>query len=312
MKKSTKIILGISAISAFTYGANRFMHYISTKDNLLSFKNSFTYNWTYGNIYYTKKGTGTPLLLLHDISFYGNSYEFNAITDKLAKHYTVYSLDFLGCGKSEKPKMEYTNFLYVKQICNFIENIIGEKTSIFASNHAVSVVLMANKYQPELFDKIILGNPQDIYENSENKEINKLQSLGLEIPLFGTFAYNLISTERKLTSLLENSFYDKSKCSNHLINCYLEAAHLGDANAKFVCLSMKRNYLAANTIIALDNMNNLSIILGEEADNGIEIASHYKKYVQDTCIYKIPNTKDLPQLEAPTAFTKALLHALEN
>ncbi len=311
MKKSTKILLSIGAISAAAYGANRYMHYIATKDKFLPIKDSYTYNWSYGKIHYVKKGNGNPLLLLHDLSFYGNNYEYSMVIDKLAKKYTVYAVDFLGCGQSEKPQMEYTNFLYVQMVCNFIEKVICEKTSVFASNRAASIALMARIYQPELFGKIILGNPQDIYETPENKEIEKLLAIGLEIPLFGTFAYNMISTKENIKKILENSFYNKNKCSDHFIERFWEAAHLGDANAKYVYLSQKGNYLAANTIIALEKTDNLCIILGAEKENGIEIVSHYKGFVENTCIYKIPNTKDLPQLEAPNFFANALLRALE-
>lgn len=310
MKKSTKLLFGLGAISAIAYGANRYMYYIATKDQLLSIRESYSYNWTYGSIHYIKKGKGTPLLLLHDITFYGSNYEFDTVINRLAKHYTVYALDFLGCGQSEKPKMEYTNFLYVQMLCSFIENVIGGKTSVFASNRSTSVALMSKKYQPDLFDKIILGNPQDIYEAPGIRPLEKLVTFGLELPLFGTLAYNLLSTKDQLTKLMKASFYNRKKCSDSLIDHCFEAAHLGDADAKYIYLSMQGKYLAANTIPALEELEDLYMILGESRPGGIEIVSHYKKFVKNTHIYKIPETKDLPQLESPERFAKALLHAM--
>ena len=49
------------------------------------------------------------------------------VIDKLAENHAVYALDLLGCGRSEKPKITYTNYLYVQLISDFIKNVIHEK-----------------------------------------------------------------------------------------------------------------------------------------------------------------------------------------
>lgn len=60
--------------------------------------NYFTF---YGKpVYYTKFGTGTPLLFLHGNT--ASSNMFTAITDKYIKNFRVILIDFLGHGKSEK------------------------------------------------------------------------------------------------------------------------------------------------------------------------------------------------------------------
>ena len=85
------------------------------------------YHWRFGDIYYTKKGKGSPILLIHDMLPGGSGYEWTRIEDELALEHTVYNLDLPGCGRSEKSGMTYTNFVYVQAICDFIKNVIGEK-----------------------------------------------------------------------------------------------------------------------------------------------------------------------------------------
>lgn len=85
------------------------------------------YHWKYGNIYYTKSGKGKPVLLIHDLDPTASSYEWKAVTKKLAENHTVYAIDLLGCGRSEKPNMTYTNYLYVQLMNEFISNVINEK-----------------------------------------------------------------------------------------------------------------------------------------------------------------------------------------
>lgn len=74
-----------------------------------------------------KKGSGSPVLLIHDMLPGACGYEWNRIEEELAMEHTVYTIDLLGCGRSEKPGMTYTNFVYVQVICDFIRNVIGEK-----------------------------------------------------------------------------------------------------------------------------------------------------------------------------------------
>ena len=66
------------------------------------------YNWKFGNIYYKKEGTGSPVLLIHDLNHYSSSMEWDKVIGTLSKEHTVYTIDLLGCGKSDKPAITYT------------------------------------------------------------------------------------------------------------------------------------------------------------------------------------------------------------
>ena len=65
------------------------------------------------------------MLLLHDLHCASSGREWQYIEDTLAQDHTVYTLDLLGCGRSDKPAITYTNFLYVQLIVTFIKQ--GEK-----------------------------------------------------------------------------------------------------------------------------------------------------------------------------------------
>ena len=117
------------------------------------------YHWRFGDIYYTKKGKGSPILLIHDMLPGGSGYEWTRIEDELALEHTVYNLDLPGCGRSEKPGMTYTNFVYVQAICDFIKNVIGEKTDVIVNGYSASFVVMACHNEKTLFDKIMMVNP---------------------------------------------------------------------------------------------------------------------------------------------------------
>ena len=146
MKSKNKIITAVLlAVGAATGTAlvNKYIKVSATSKKLLSHPEPSIYKWRLGDIYYTKKGDGKPILLIHDTLPGASGYEWSEIEEKLAEDHTVYTVDLLGCGRSDKPGITYTNFVYVQMICDFIRKIIGQKTDIIASGFSSSFVIMA-------------------------------------------------------------------------------------------------------------------------------------------------------------------------
>ena len=163
MKKQARNFLLLTTLTAISiYGINKTISVTSNMKNLLKTDHGKFFNWRYGNIFYTKQGKGTPLLLIHDLNPSSSSYEWEKIRKHLSKKYTVYALDLLGCGRSDKPNMTYSNFLYVQLITDFIKTIIGSKTDIVATGESSSFTLMACNMNPDHFNKIIIINPTDL------------------------------------------------------------------------------------------------------------------------------------------------------
>ena len=116
----------------------------------------------FGNIYYQKTGSGSPLLLIHDLNHYSSSMEWDKVIDTLSREHTVYTIDLLGCGKSDKPAITYTCYLYVQLLTDFIRDIIGEKTDIVATGASVSFVTAACQNIADQIGHIILVCPESI------------------------------------------------------------------------------------------------------------------------------------------------------
>ena len=109
---------------------NRCAQAFATVKNLLDKHKGAFYDWRFGQVYYTKTGSGSPLLLVHDLAPAASSYEWDLLLKDLSADHTVYCLDLLGCGRSDKPNLTYTNYFYVQLINDFIEHVIHEKTDI--------------------------------------------------------------------------------------------------------------------------------------------------------------------------------------
>ena len=68
-------------------------------------------------------------------------------------------MDLPGFGVSDKRIKTYTNFLYVSVICDFITDIIKDKTTVIASEEASGIAVLSAYQHKDLFEKIIFVNP---------------------------------------------------------------------------------------------------------------------------------------------------------
>lgn len=278
------------------------------KDLLKSSANNY-YAWRFGKVYYKKKGHGSPLLLIHDLTVYSSAYEWNKVIDKLAENHTVYALDLLGCGRSEKPKITYTNFLYVQLISDFIKNVIREKTDIVASGFSGSFVLLACHNESELFGKLSLINPPSLSGLSKAPtKRNKLYKFILELPIFGTLIYNMKTCQSNIQLLLTDQYlYNPFLASAEIIDTYYEASHKGYGNARFLLSSIVGNYTNNNVTHALKDINNSIVIINGDAEaQREETKDSYLKCNPAIEYFNITKAKHLPQLENPDSLLEIL------
>ena len=272
---------------------------------LLGLADSRTFEWRFGNIYYTKKGKGSPILLIHDMLPGGSGYEWSKIEDDLALEHTVYNLDLPGCGRSEKSGITYTNFVYVQAICDFIKNVIGEKTDVIVNGYAVSFVVMACHNEKDLFNKIMMVNPVSLSSLKQmpgKKE--KLLRRCLEIPVFGTLVYHMVvSRDAVNNEFIENYAFDPFHPDRELQDAYYEAAHKGGYYAKCLYSSQSAKYMNINIRHAVESIDNsIYIVEGEDEPNGAAIVEAYQKVNPAIESATIPCSKHFPHIENVEAF----------
>ena len=305
-KKLATCTLLAALATGITYIINKFIYFVATLDNLLSNPDGNYYEWRFGKIYYTKKGEGEPILLIHDLASSSSGYEWNKVEEKLAKANTVYTIDLLGCGRSDKPNLTYTNYLYVQLITDFIKHVIENKTDIITTGESSSFVLLACNNDKEIINKIILTNPSSLVSMSKipTKRTKALKFL-IYIPVIGTLLYNILTTKRKIDLKFQTEYFNKPEnIDANLIKAYYESAHIHNARPKYLFASMKGKYTTANIMHCLPSIDNsVFIFTGDGNQENKLIAEQYKDYTPSIEIISIANAKHLPQLEYPKQFT---------
>lgn len=305
MKKSKKLTITLTfslLLTLLIHLINKLIFFFSTTKELLYYKNSDFYQWRFGKIFYAKSGSGTPLLLIHDLMSGSCSYEWDLLVKKLSQTHTVYCIDLLGCGLSEKPNITYTNYLYVQLISDFVKNVIKQKVSIIATGNSSSFIIMACYQDNQLFHDLIFINPTKISTlNQYPTKKHKLLKHCIETPILGTFLYNCAVSKLYTKYLFHHNYFNSpSLIRNKYIIAYQEASHRSGASAKYLYASIKGHFTNVNIIHALKEINNSIYLVGGENESDItSIISEYVSLNPAIESHIIPNSKHLPQLEQP-------------
>lgn len=306
-KLLTLLILSAGA-AASTSAINQYIKFSATSKNLLVNPEAYCYKWRLGNIHYTKYGKGKPILLIHDLIPEFSGYQWNDFIHALKEEYCLYVIDLLGFGRSEKPNITYTNYLYVQLLTDFIRSEIGHRTDIIASGASSSFSIMACSLMPELFDRLLFINPESILSNSliPGKKA-KIFKFILDTPIIGTLLYNIATSRKSLEEKFAHYYFNNPySLKMNLIDWSYESAHLGES-PKSIYASVQCNYTKCNIVNALKKIDNsIYLIGGENIEFVKERFDEYKKYNPAIEYTLIPHTKLIPQLESPIQVLKAI------
>lgn len=303
MKKNIKHFFLLTALAAGTiHVVNRFVDMTAEMKNILKSQNGDYYDWKNGRIFYTKRGTGSPILLIHELNPISSSYEWCRMVKKLEKNHTVYTIDLLGCGRSDKPYLTYTNYLYVQLLTDFIRNIIGEAPDVITTNNSVSFAVLAQNMNKNLMKQIIAINPPTLgtFERTPDKFSTVKKTL-LELPIIGTFIYNVRTHETNIAKELRGTYFCKPQLvSSKMLDAYYEAAHMNRGHGKYLMASIDGHYTDNAISHALKKLEiPLYIIESRNMPNAVSIADSYARKNSMIETAYISNAGLVPQLEVP-------------
>ena len=238
----------------------------------------------------------------------------NKIIDHFSATNTVYSIDLLGCGCSERPILTYTNFLYVQLLTDFIKNVIGEKTDVIVSRDSSPFVLMTCANDDTLIDRIIMINPQSLVSLAKvpSKQSKLLKNI-LYMPVIGTFIYNIKTRKSIIYERFTSAyFYNQNKVNEKdILGCF-ESSHRNKSHSKYVYACQKLGYTNANISFCLGKLKNkITIIIGNDNPENILSANQYQNQIPEIEIIGIDHAKMLPHVEKSDEFIEIVKPLLE-
>lgn len=221
----------------------------------------------YGDLFYTRQGKGPVVVLLHGIYAGASSYEWRKNFDSLSEHFTVYALDWLGFGLSDKPRIRYTAPALIEQLVRFLAEVVGEPANIAASSLGAAYAVQAAADNPESVRGLILACPTGFQRLASEVDV-KTEALYqiLHCPLAGTTFYNGITSQASLRWYLMNqTYFDPSYVDDAMIAHYTTATHqYGSQNALPAFVSGLLNHNIADAFASL-TQKTIRVAWGREA-----------------------------------------------
>lgn len=266
-----------------------------------------------GDVFYKKAGDGPPLLLVHGVGAGCSSYEWKEVWDALTEKYTVYALDLLGFGKSDKPEMTYTADKYIALLDDFCRRVIkvgdgrGECDVIATSLSAAYIIALSGR-DPSLFRRLVLVCPTGIEELSAppsgRAEIGRTV---LSAPILGTTIYNAISSKVGIRNYMTTRLFAKpGTATEEMVDAYHTAAHQpGGENALPSFLSGSLNVCIAEEWTKVIDLPLL--VWGQQAvESPVGQAEPFLLANPNAKLEVIQDAGMLPHVEQPEAFLAAV------
>ncbi len=128
-------------------------------------------------IFYTMKGEGKPLLLIH--GYGAGMWVWEKQMEVLSRFYRVYALDVIGHGFSDRPKISYMPETYIHFLRDFMDGLGIEKATLIGNSMGGGIAWATAILFPEKVDRLILIDcvPPDVLAQVKNESFRTLVAI---------------------------------------------------------------------------------------------------------------------------------------
>jgi pimeloyl-ACP methyl ester carboxylesterase len=265
------------------------------------------FEWRDRRVAFTKRGSGPPILLIHGIHTAAWSYEWRNNVDALAKTNTVYTIDLLGFGMSERPAIRYSARLYISLISDFVSRVIDEPTVLVASSLSGAYAIVLAARDPHRFPAVALIAPSGLVRLNEPVGLGgEASRLAVDTPIAGTAMFNALVSRQQIRRYLANAYSNDSLVTRELVDIYYATSHQrGARHAPAAFLSGHLNIDVRNALRRLSQP--ALLVWGEEGSSApVEEFRGFREIKRDLEISVLSPAGDLPHDERAEDFNVIL------
>jgi pimeloyl-ACP methyl ester carboxylesterase len=185
------------------------------------------FSWRGQRIAFTVRGSGPPVLLIHSINPTAWSYEWRNNVEALARGNTVYTLDLLGFGRSDRPPVRYSARVFISLISDFVAQVIDEPTVLMASSLSAAYAVVLGARDPHRFPALVLSQPAGlvILQTGPQRITGEMRRFTVESPLVGTALFNALMSRRGVRAHLARLYADDTHVTPEMVEMAYQAAH---------------------------------------------------------------------------------------
>lgn len=270
------------------------------------------FRWGGGELAYAVAGEGPPLILAHSVYAGASSFEFRKNFGALSEHFTVYAVDLLGCGMSEKPRRRYTPEDVADQIESFAGEVVGGSAHLIASSLTAALVMPALVRNPRLFGKVVFICPTGYrtLDASSGRLGDAVYGL-FRTPVMGDALYHALVSRRSIRYYLEKTAYhDPALVTDALVEEYYRAGH--GRGAKFLPAAFASGKLNFDVSGWWPRVANRTMIFwGREAKTApLDLLNTFLSRNPRAAYRIFRDTALLPHDERPEAFNREVIEFL--
>src|SRR5919206_1452874 len=224
------------------------------------------FDWHGHRIFYTRRGGGTPLLLIHSVHPAASSFEWRSNVDALAESHTVYTIDLLGFGCSDRPDVRYSARLYLHLIDDFGRYVIGAPCTLIASSLSAAYAAVLAARDPARYPALVLICPTGLSRQHEPAGAGgDFARLVVDAPVVGTALFNTPGSPASPRPFLKRAYADDSLVTEELIDVYFATSH--QPGARFAPAALVSQHLNIDVRDALRRLAQpLLLVWGEQAE----------------------------------------------
>ncbi|MGI8546595.1 MAG: alpha/beta fold hydrolase [Gemmatimonadaceae bacterium] len=265
------------------------------------------WSWRGRRISFTTRGSGPAVLLIHGIHAGAQSYEWRQNVDHIARDHTVYTMDLLGFGRSDRPAIRYSARLYISLISDFVAQVVGGPCVLVANSLSAAYAIILGARDPHRFPALALIEPSGLTRlNGAAGVAADAGRLAIDTPVVGTAAFNAMVSRRSIRHFLEVAYADNTLVTDELVDVAYDTAH--QRGARHAPAAFLAGHLNIDVRRALRRLNQPALLLwGEDAQIApVQEIRGFRTLKPDFDVHILSPSGDLPQDERPDEFNVIL------
>ena len=263
------------------------------------------FHWRGHRIAYTKRGSGPPLLLVHGLYATASSFEWRFNVDELARQHTVYTIDLLGFGRSDRPAVRYSPRLYLALIADFVTQVIASPVVLAASSLSAAYAIVLGARDPGRFPALVLIEPTGLVRlHKSPSAAGDVARYAVDSPVLGTAVFNAMVSRRSIRDYLKRHYVDGEIVTDELVDAHYATAH--QPGAKYAPSALLSWHLNLDVRRALRRLLQPTLLVwGEQAvEAPVEDVRGFRALRPEMDIAILDPAGSLPHDERPEDFNE--------
>jgi pimeloyl-ACP methyl ester carboxylesterase len=181
--------------------------------------------WRGHQVAFTRHGQGSPVLLVHGLYPGASSLEWRHTIPALAERHTVYALDLLGFGRSDRPAARYSPGLYQALLADVVARVVRDACTVVASGLSAAQLIALAARDPGRIASVALVAPTGVAHLRAHRATGSGATRRLlRAPLVGNAVYNRLTSPARMRAQLQAMYFDDRLVTPELVESHVRSA----------------------------------------------------------------------------------------